>query len=91
MSTPESLVYLECTSRDANNAYAWIGGGSRLDAFREALEDLRTRSFPNFTATGTISCLSVELPFSLQDTVQTLNERFIAELDDIARAYGDDV
>jgi hypothetical protein len=91
MPAPEPLIYLECISRGANNAYEWIGGGSRLDAFREALEDLRTRSFPNFTATGTISCLSIDLPFSLLDTAATMNDRFIEELDDIARAYGDDV
>lgn len=91
MSAMESLVYLECTSRDVNNTYRWIGGGSRIDAFREALEDLRTRSFPSFTATGTINCLDVDLPFSLQDTVLTMNDRFLKELDDIARAYGDDV
>ena len=91
MSAPEPLNYLESVSRGANNDYEWIGGGSRLDAFREALEDLRTRSFPSFAAKGTISCLSIDQPFSLLDTPATMNDRFLEELDDIARAYGDDV
>jgi hypothetical protein len=87
----EDQHYLEHTIRGANNFYTVIGGCGRHEAFSEALEDLRIRSFPRFDATGTISCLDVDLSFTAQDSVQTMSQRFRDELDEIGRMYGDNV
>lgn len=93
MAIPSALplANLQHSILSAGNVYTVCGGGTRTEAFREALQDLQTRSFPSLEASGMIRCLDIDLAFSLSDSVQTMLARFKHELEELHRCYGDDI